>query len=150
MRRLLSVLALSLGFTAILTICGCKEANLPLPSASQEHSTGDSLPKIKKGACITWFGPYQPSTIKGWSSIPEPAKSRIVTHLKNRLGNDFYAKLSLVGGQIIDITVLHEKEPGSKNYKWEIPAYCLNLRLSRPGSVSTFTMRGSIAGPTGP
>ncbi len=97
------------------------------------HLVADDNPsRIKRQVGTIYFGAYTPSTIKDWSSIPEPAKSRIVAHLKNRLGDDFYAKVSLVGGEIIDIKALREKEPNSKDYRWEVPAYRLKLRFSRP------------------
>ena len=127
----LSVLALYSCFFAVLLVSACKAADNPVPSTSPKQPTGDSLPRVKHYAGSYYLGKYTPSTIKDWSSIPEPAKSRIVTHLKKRLGNDFYAKLSLVDGQIIDIAAFREKAGDPKNFNWEV-AYRLDLRFSRP------------------
>ena len=52
--------------------------------------------------------------------------------MKIRLGEAVYEKLSLVGGQIVDFKALREKEPNSKGYQWEVPAYNLHLRLRMP------------------
>jgi hypothetical protein len=89
-------------------------------------------PKVHKDSMSICFGKYCPTKPKNWESIPEPARTRIITHLKNRLGEAFYTKLSLVGGQIIDFEALREKDPDSKNYQWEVPAYLLNLRFTLP------------------
>jgi hypothetical protein len=88
--------------------------------------------KVHKNAAIIYFGAYDPPAPTNWMSIPEPARSNIIMHLKIRLGDNFYSKLSLVGGQIVDIEMLHKKYPESKNYEWEIPAYLLHLRFSFP------------------
>ena len=97
-----------------------------------EAVASESLPKLHKSGWNSYMGAYDPPAPTNWLSIPEPARSRIIAHLKNRLGDDFYAELSLVGGQIIDFKTLREKEPNSKDYEWEVPAYHLVLRFSRP------------------
>jgi hypothetical protein len=107
-------------------------AILMLASFTANLVAADGIPKLQKYAGSIYFGKYDPPAPKSWNSIPEPARSRIIAHLKNRLGDSFYGKLTLVGGQMIDINELREKEPNSINYQWEVPAYCLHLRFSLP------------------
>lgn len=89
---------------------------------------------VSKDAPSLWVGAYEATPLKNWASIPEPAKSQIIAHLKNRLGDAFYSKLSLVGGQIFDLKALYQMEPQFKDSKVEIPAYRLYLRFSFPES----------------
>jgi hypothetical protein len=103
-----------------------------LEVASIEAAASDDMPKVRKYAAIIYYGDYTPAEPKGWKSIPEPARSKIAQHLKSRLGEEFYSRLSLIGGQIVDVQTLRRKEPNSKNYKWEVPAYVLHLRFRLP------------------
>ncbi|MCE5268817.1 MAG: hypothetical protein LLG00_13130 [Planctomycetaceae bacterium] len=96
------------------------------------ESAGNVPSKVHKDAGVYYLGDCKPPAIKGWRSIPEPARSQIVTHLKKRLGDRFFAKLSLTGGQVIDLKALRDKEPNSKNYRWEVPTYVLHLRFALP------------------
>jgi hypothetical protein len=96
------------------------------------HAASATQTNVSKQAGTILTGRDESTTLKNWASIPEPAKSRIVAHLKDRLGDAFYAKLSLVGGQVFDLKGLYEKEPQFKNSKIEMPAYRLILRLSFP------------------
>lgn len=99
---------------------------------ANESEACDVQPKVHKDSGIYSLGGYHPPVPKEWASIPEPVRSQITTHLKNRLGDAFYAKLSLVGGQVIDFKALRDKDPNSRNYRWEVPAYVLHLRFSLP------------------
>jgi hypothetical protein len=97
-----------------------------------ERRSPQRLPNVHKDGGDIYFGVYKPSPPDGWAAIPEPARSRIKSHLTEWLGAEFFAQLSLVGGQIVDVTALHQQDPSSKNYQWEVPAYVLHLRLSLP------------------
>ena len=92
----------------------------------------EEQPKVHKYAGFPSMGAYDPPAPTNWASVPEPARSRIIGHLKKRFGVEFYDKLKLVGGQIVDFNALREREPNSKDYKWEVHAYRLHLRLSLP------------------
>ncbi len=92
----------------------------------------ETLLKLHKDGGYSYMGAYNPPAPTNWSSIPEPARSRIIAHLKQGLGDAFYAKLVLHGGQIIDFKALRGKEPISKDCKWEVPAYRLLLRFALP------------------
>jgi len=92
---------------------------------------GESAPHVKVYGVRALYGEYEPSKFKEWSSIPEPARSRIITHLKKRLGESFYSQLSLAGGEHVDLNILREKEPEYKTNRREVPAYHLWLRFSR-------------------
>jgi hypothetical protein len=92
----------------------------------------DAQPSVKKYGGDTYFGEYKPAKAKSLDDIPEPARSRIVEHLKKRLGEKFYSILKLSGGQIVDLDELRRKEPNSKNYQWEAPAYLLHFEFRMP------------------
>src|SRR5262245_36024942 len=93
---------------------------------------GEGQPKVHKYAGFPSMGAYEPPAPTNWASIPEPARSRIIKHLKDRFGAEFFNKLTLVGGQVVDFKALRKQEPNSKDYKWEVHAYRLHLRLSLP------------------
>src|SRR6266516_3267329 len=92
----------------------------------------DNPSKLHKVGGYIDMGPYHPPAPTNWFSIPEPARSRIISHLTKRLGDAFYAKFAIHRGQIVDFKTLREKEPNSKDYKWEVPAYRILLRFSLP------------------
>jgi hypothetical protein len=46
-------------------------------------------------------------------------------HLVNRLGNDFYSRLKLSGGQIVNLERLYLVEANAKNYRWTPYSYYL-------------------------
>jgi hypothetical protein len=106
--------------------------SLTLLALGLQIVASEEQPKVHKYAGFTSMRAYDPPAPTNWASIPEPARSRIITHLKDRLGVAFYNKLTLVGGQIVDFKALREQEPNSKDYKWEVHAYRLHLRLSLP------------------
>jgi len=58
-----------------------------------------------------WFREYKEKYINKLSEIPQPALSKIVGHLKERLGEQFYKKLKFDGGDVIDLNELHRVEP---------------------------------------
>ncbi len=79
-----------------------------------------------------FFGEYEPKQLESLSQLPAPIKERIQQHLSKRLGEANVERLKLSGGQIVDIAKLHQVEPDSKEYEWEIPAYVLEFEFSLP------------------
>lgn len=91
------------------------------------------VPKhVQKDAGYTYFGPYKPREAKSLADVPEPARTRLVAHLKQRLGERFYSTLHLSGGQIVDFAEFHRRDPDWKDYKWEVFAYNLHFRFRLP------------------
>jgi hypothetical protein len=89
------------------------------------------VPKhVRKEAGYSYFGHYIPREAKSLDDLPEPARTRLVTHLKERLGERFYSTLQLAGGQIVDFAEFHRLDPGWKE-KW-VFAYNLHFRFRLP------------------
>ena len=87
---------------------------------------------VSKGPESTSFGKYNPREPKSLSALPDKIRVKVENHLKARLGDMFYSKLQLSGGQIVDFDELYRVEPGAKNYKWNIFTYSLNFLLAEP------------------
>jgi hypothetical protein len=81
---------------------------------------------------IIYYGRYRPKVPKSLAEIPEPVRGGLSRHLRTRLGDDFYARLKFVGGQIVDIEELHRVDPTSKNFRWEVPGYRLHFEFQMP------------------
>ncbi len=87
---------------------------------------------VQKDARIRFFGDYKPRETKSLEDVPEPARTRLVTHLKQRLGERFYSTLHLSGGQIVDFAEFHRIDPTWKEFKREVFAYNLHFRFRLP------------------
>ncbi len=87
---------------------------------------------VLKDAGDAYFGDYEPRKAKSLEDVPEPVRTRLVTHLKERLGEQFYSTLHLSGGQIVDFAEFHRLDPDWRDYKWEVFAYRLHFRFSLP------------------
>ncbi len=87
---------------------------------------------VSKGPESTYFGNYKPREPKSLNELPEKIRGKVENHLKARLGDAFYSKLQLSGGQIVDFDELYRVEPDAKNYKWKIFAYSLSFLLAEP------------------
>ncbi|MFZ6679112.1 hypothetical protein [Undibacterium sp. Tian12W] len=80
-----------------------------------------------------YFGKYEPKEPKSLADIPQPVAAKLIEHLKKRLGEAQYAHLKFAGGQVINAKELRKKEPNSRDYQWEIPAYILQFDFELPG-----------------
>lgn len=102
-------------------------------------------PREFSNAGWTWFGGYEPKNPKSLSEIPEPVRARLLSHLRSRLGEGFVERLEFTGGQIIDFAELRRVNPGSKNYKWEVPAYILHFAFKMPeAGIASYTSQISL------
>lgn len=107
----------------------CMSVFLPCPSiisGQQKSATSETV-----NFSLELY-PYQPKEIKALTDLPEDIRTKTVNHLITRLGNDFYSKLSFVGGLVIDRAELYRVYPEAKNFHWEIPAYELHFSFSEP------------------
>ncbi len=64
------------------------------------------------------FGDYEPLEPKSMEDIAEPVRSILENHLINRLGKNYYSKLYINGGQIVNIERMHIVDPETKDYHW--------------------------------
>jgi hypothetical protein len=83
---------------------------------------------VTKSPGWTFFGLlYKPPNPQSLAEIPESIRVGLIAHLQKRLGENFYRRLEFAGGQVVDVDELHRIDPGSKNYRWEVPAYDLHF-----------------------
>lgn len=83
-------------------------------------------PNLVYSSCSSiYFGKYQPKTPNSLDDLPDSVKEKLVTHLVTRLGYQFYSKLKLSGGQIVNLERLYIVEMNAKNYKWIPYSYYL-------------------------
>jgi len=92
------------------------------------------IPKVKgktyRDCSLTSFGDYEPREPRSLLDLPTDIAKKVTTHIKNRVGSNFYSKLILTGGQIVDLARLEKIENFSKEYKWKAYSYYLCFSFS--------------------
>jgi|GEM_PF-2835622 len=105
-------------------------------------------------ACGTrmYFG-YQPKEPYSINELPLSIQLKVKTYLSARVGDDFYKKLVLNGGQVIDIERLYAVNPSARSWKSVPPIYSLcfmvwdSLKRSSPYSfVLNLNQKGTLLG----
>lgn len=71
------------------------------------------------------FGYYHSKSPLSMYDLPDSIRIKLEAHLIDRLGADFYAKIKISGGQIIDLDRLYIVEKDAVNYKWTPYSYYL-------------------------
>jgi hypothetical protein len=91
-------------------------------------------PTSVHGYAAGWsmLGDYEPIRPTSLDDLPGPVRTRLVAHLKKKLGEPFYSSLRLCGGQIVDFAEFHRREPDWKDYQWEVFAYNLHFEFRVP------------------
>jgi hypothetical protein len=81
------------------------------------------------------FGDYEPRTPQSLNDLPDSIREKLVKHLVDRLGEHFFSKLKLSGGQIINLDRLYKVNFNAKNYKWTPYSYylCLSFQDTAKG-----------------
>lgn len=80
---------------------------------------------IYLGCSYTGFGIYHPKRATTLMDIPADISNKLVNHLVDRLGADYYSRIKLTDGQIVDLNRLYTVERNAKNYKWKPYSYYL-------------------------
>ncbi len=77
----------------------------------------------------TFFGNYRPKEPRSIYDLPDSIRIKLESHLIDRLGQEFYAKLKISGGQIVDLERLDIIEH-LKEYRWTPYSYnlCFSFR----------------------
>ena len=78
------------------------------------------------------FGNYEPREPHSIYDLPDSIRIKLAAHLTERLGPDFYSKLKLSGGQIVNLDRLYIVEDNAKNYKWIPYSYYLCFSFQDP------------------
>ena len=71
------------------------------------------------------FGYYFPKEPQSVYDLPDSIRIKLETHLINRLGKNFYSKLDVNGGQIVNLDRLYIVEDNAKNLQWIPYSYYL-------------------------
>jgi len=80
---------------------------------------------IYMGCSSRGFGTYEPKIPSSIYDLPDTIRDKLVSHLIDRLGNDFYRKITLTSGQMVNLSRLYLVESRAKNYKWIPYSYYL-------------------------
>lgn len=88
-------------------------------------------PTVANGPVSVYFGDYKPVEPKSLDEIPDQIRRKLQAHLIDRLGEKYVARLTFVGGQIVDHDELYRVDPAA-NYQWTVFAYSLIFRMSAP------------------
>lgn len=99
----------------------------------------DSL-MVYLGCTYTGYGYYYPQNPRSLNDLPLDIQSKIETHLLNRLGENFYNRISLTDGEIVDVNRLHIVDSNTLNFKWRPYTYnlCFTFRDTAIG-IGLFT-----------
>jgi hypothetical protein len=81
------------------------------------------------------FGDYEPKTPQSLNELPDSIREKLDKHLVGRLGEQFYSKLKLNGGQIVNLDRLYKVNLNAKDYKWTPYSYylCLSFQDTTKG-----------------
>jgi hypothetical protein len=91
------------------------------------------IPKsVSKQGSSLYLGGYDAREPKSMSEIPPLVRSRLESHLRERLGETIFRRLVLDGGQIVDVPQLLRSDPSANDYQWEIPSFRLSFKLVLP------------------
>jgi hypothetical protein len=110
-------------------------------------AAGSIVPVSQEHAGRLYFGKYQAREPQSMSELPPGIRAKLERHLRARLGDEYYHRLTFSGGQIIDVEALHRAEPDSLHYQWEVPAYSLSFDFRLPDiGVNTYKAQIQLRG----
>ena len=99
--------------------------SLPLLSLAAEVQGGSKL------AAFRYFIGYRPVAPKSMDDLPADIRAKVVDHLQARLGDEFFAGLTFVGGQIVDVDAVYRANPRAKAGHPDLFAYDLHFQFAR-------------------
>src|SRR5688572_6110525 len=71
----------------------------------------------------TYLGEYKAKEVKSLDDLPDAIRAKLIAHMLNRLGPEYFSRLNVEAGQIVDFDELHRVNPRAKNYRWQVFAY---------------------------
>jgi uncharacterized membrane protein YkoI/TM2 domain-containing membrane protein YozV len=97
------------------------------------------FPKLEKKSQTTvtkwtgsrYFGEYKLRNVEQLDELPGNVRENVMSHLIDRLGEDFYRTLHFTWGEIVDKEQLLREQPNAKDYKWDVHTYDLHFMFSR-------------------
>jgi hypothetical protein len=79
-----------------------------------------------------YTGSYRAEELRSFGDLPADVQAKLTTHLTERFGENYFRRLSVSDGQIVDHEEMHRIDPGTKNYQWTVFAYRVGFRISAP------------------
>lgn len=73
------------------------------------------------------YFPYEPSKL---DDIPKTIQEKVISHIKAKVGAEFYSKLKFSGGQVVNLDRLYLVYPKAKDFKWTPYSYYLCFSFS--------------------
>ena len=89
---------------------------------------------VKKCGSTHYSMVYNPSEIDSFNELPSFIQKSLISHLKDKLGHEFYKKLNFESGLLIDYKELIRLDPQVINYKWKVPKYDLSFYINEKKS----------------
>lgn len=80
----------------------------------------------------TYLGSYKPKLITRLGDLPAAVQLKLTAHLIERLGAEYFGRLTVSDGQIVDREELYRAHPAARNYKLTVFAYRIGFRISDP------------------
>ena len=78
------------------------------------------------------YYPYQPRELRELTDVASAVRETLATHLSERLGTAFYARLKFAGGEAVNLDELHRMLPASRKFSREVPTYLLWFEFEMP------------------
>lgn len=127
-----AVLALSLAGAVLLAASGCtarvEEEYAPVPV--------DTAVVLRVKGEESWIslGFYDAKEPQSLAELPTDVQDTVRKYMTDRLGPGYYAKLSFVGGQVVDTAAMYRRDPDTRKFRWPLFGYRLGFRLAVPDS----------------
>lgn len=93
--------------------------------ASAAEATGGG-----KHAGWRYIPGYRPKNLTSFDEVPAEIRQQVITHLKDRVGGDFFSRLEFAGGQAVDFDEMIRANPRQRG-RDDIPKYDLHFRFVR-------------------
>jgi tetratricopeptide (TPR) repeat protein len=101
----------------------------PFVNSLTDERAGTTLPLTTRRS-YTYLGSYIPAEITNADQLPVAIQQKLTHYLIDRLGEDYYRRLSFVNAQLVDFDELKRINPGASQYQWEVFAYSVAYRIS--------------------
>lgn len=116
-----------LGFLLGVTMLAAAPFHGSLYTPVREHQAIGPLPDEP----VAYY-PYEPREVHRFEDLPSDLRTKVTTHLVQRVGEPFFRRLHFADGQIVDLGELHRVNPASRHFRAEPPAYLLRFDLEMP------------------
>lgn len=78
---------------------------------------------VYRDCSLIGFGWYYPRTPQSMDDLPDTIRTKLHSHLVARLGQEFYSRLRINGGQIVDLSRLYIADPKARDFRWTPYSY---------------------------